>query len=154
MFVFVTFLGTLSTCMRFGETACRSHTNIIFKKYTCCPNKLVSYVITHLLLMQVLVCGTGNDNLKISFTMASSITVLAWGAYEWSETYSNHGLINRMKEMLKWPLDYLMKTFNKDTEMIFTMVELIKYKQVKHTKVEIYTNRRRSYFRRLAVSLL
>ena len=104
--------------------------------------------------MQVLVCGTGNDNLKISFTMASSITVLAWGAYEWSETYSNHGLINRMKEMLKWPLDYLMKTFNKDTEMIFTMVELIKYKQVKHTKVEIYTNRRRSYIRRLAVSLL
>lgn len=62
--------------------------------------------------------------MKISFPMASAVTVLAWGYHTWEETYIVNDLSEKMKEVLRWPLDYLKKTFNKDNEILYTMVRV------------------------------
>lgn len=66
----------------------------------------------------------GNDNIKLSFPIASTVTVLAWGYHVWGEAYQNHGMVEKFKETLRWPLNYLLKTYNNETEVLFTMVRV------------------------------
>lgn len=49
------------------------------------------------------------DNMKFNFPMASSVTLLAWGALEYPEGYQKHGQWGWLLENIKWVTDYLVK---------------------------------------------
>lgn len=48
------------------------------------------------------------DHVKFNFPMAWSVTVLAWGALEYPEGYTNAGQMGYLKENIKWVTDYFI----------------------------------------------
>ncbi|XP_011498432.1 PREDICTED: endoglucanase 10-like [Ceratosolen solmsi marchali] len=49
------------------------------------------------------------DFVKFGFTMASTTTLLAWGAVSWPEAYARLGQLDVIREALKWATDYFIK---------------------------------------------
>lgn len=41
--------------------------------------------------------------------MASTITLLAWGAISWPEAYAEAGQLDTIRETIKWATDYFIK---------------------------------------------
>ena len=41
--------------------------------------------------------------------MASTVTLLAWGAVSWREAYANAGQLDQLRKSLKWASDYFIK---------------------------------------------
>ncbi|XP_043267756.1 endoglucanase E-4-like isoform X2 [Venturia canescens] len=49
------------------------------------------------------------DFVKFGFTMASTTTLLAWGALSWPEAYEAAGQLNEIRKSIKWATDYFIK---------------------------------------------
>ena len=47
--------------------------------------------------------------MKFGLPMASSVTVLLWGALEFKGGYVLSGELDNMLDSVKWPLDYFIK---------------------------------------------
>lgn len=50
------------------------------------------------------------DHMKFGFPMASSTTLLAWGAIEYEDAYKKSGQYNAILDNLRWVNDYFIKT--------------------------------------------
>jgi len=55
------------------------------------------------------------DHVKFNFPMASSMTLLAWGQHVFSDVYEDFGIDARMRETIKWALDYFLKCWKPDS---------------------------------------
>ncbi|XP_043788423.1 endoglucanase E-4-like [Apis laboriosa] len=49
------------------------------------------------------------DFVKFGFTMASTTTLLAWGAVSWPEAYNAAGQLDELRKAIKWATDYFIK---------------------------------------------
>ncbi|KAL2742032.1 endoglucanase E-4-like isoform X2 [Vespula maculifrons] len=49
------------------------------------------------------------DFVKFGFTMASTTTLLAWGAVSWPEAYIEAGQLDEIRKAIKWATDYFIK---------------------------------------------
>ncbi|NEQ51819.1 MAG: glycosyl hydrolase family 9 [Leptolyngbya sp. SIO3F4] len=54
------------------------------------------------------------DHVKFGFPMASSMTLLSWGAIEYHESYQKSGQYDEIKAAIKWGTDYLLKAHISD----------------------------------------
>ncbi len=50
------------------------------------------------------------DHVKFSFPMASSMTMLSWGAIEYRNSYQQSGQLPYILDAIKWGTDYLLKS--------------------------------------------
>lgn len=57
------------------------------------------------------------DNVKFNFPMAFTITTVSWSAIEFGDAYTNAGLMDRVKDMVKWGTDYFIKCHTQDNEL-------------------------------------
>ncbi|XP_060606557.1 uncharacterized protein LOC132758865 [Ruditapes philippinarum] len=66
----------------------------------------------------------GNGNVKLTFPMAAATTVLAWGYNVWKDTYEHSSLKlnNKFKKMIRWPLDYFLKSWDLETETLYVQI--------------------------------
>ena len=55
--------------------------------------------------------------MKFGFTMASSVTILAWGVYAFRDSYVQAGQLDIVLDSLKWPLDYFIKCHVRDNQL-------------------------------------
>nr|KAG5686635.1 hypothetical protein BaRGS_011079 [Batillaria attramentaria] len=62
------------------------------------------------------------DFLKINFPMAGSATNLLWGLIQFQDAYVTSGLLERMREVVKWPLDYFLKTWDADSKTLYGQI--------------------------------
>ena len=60
--------------------------------------------------------SAAGDGVKFNFPMASSVTLLELGLYMWPEAYDAAGQTDAMLDCIRWPLDYLLKCWNDDSE--------------------------------------
>ena len=49
--------------------------------------------------------------------MAFTITTVAWSAVEFGDAYASAGLMDRVKDMLKWGTDYFIRCHTQDNEL-------------------------------------
>ncbi|RZC86832.1 hypothetical protein C5167_030178 [Papaver somniferum] len=52
------------------------------------------------------------DNIKFSFPMAFSMSMLSWSVIEYSHKYKSIGEYDHIRDIIKWGTDYLLLTFN------------------------------------------
>lgn len=57
------------------------------------------------------------DHVKFGFPMASSVTLLAWGALEYRDAYSESGQLEYLKSNLAWAADYFVKAHTAPEEL-------------------------------------
>ncbi|XP_076439115.1 endoglucanase E-4-like, partial [Babylonia areolata] len=62
------------------------------------------------------------DFLKLNFPMAGSTTVLLWGLLKFQDGYSASGQLARMREVVRWPLDYLLKSWDAQNQILYGQV--------------------------------
>ncbi|KAI8795234.1 endoglucanase 4, partial [Biomphalaria glabrata] len=49
------------------------------------------------------------DYVKFGLPMASATTLLLWGLVEYPDSYKSSGLLDDMRDCVRWPLDYFIK---------------------------------------------
>lgn len=57
------------------------------------------------------------DHVKFGFPMASSVTLLAWGALEYHDAYAEAGQLEYLKANLAWAADYFLKAHTAPEEL-------------------------------------
>ena len=58
------------------------------------------------------------DNIKFHFPMAFTMTMLSWSVIEYSQKYEAINEYSHTRELIKWGVDYLLKTFNSSAPRI------------------------------------
>nr|XP_006820532.1 PREDICTED: endoglucanase 22-like [Saccoglossus kowalevskii] len=58
------------------------------------------------------------DHMKVTSTIAFSMTLISWGLIHFTESYKNPGYYNRALDCIKWGTDYLLKTLTKDLVVV------------------------------------
>ncbi|XP_042451382.1 endoglucanase 9-like [Zingiber officinale] len=58
------------------------------------------------------------DTIKFSFPSSFAMTMLSWSVIEYSAKYEAAGELDHIKEIIKWGVDYLLKTFNSSADTI------------------------------------
>ncbi|MCL7027938.1 hypothetical protein MKW94_029110 [Papaver nudicaule] len=64
-------------------------------------------------------------NMKISFPMAFSMSILSWSVIEYRHKYKSVGEYDHIRDIIKWGTDYLLRTFNSSTgtiDLIYSQV--------------------------------
>jgi endoglucanase len=61
------------------------------------------------------------DHLKFSFPLSWSLTSLSWGAYEWYDGYQSAQQTTRIRDMIKWGTDWLIKAHS-DQQVLYVMI--------------------------------
>ena len=69
----------------------------------------------------LLIVTTAGDYVKFSFPMAWSVTTLNWGILEFTEGYQEAGELDRARDGVRWPLNWLMKA-NPDPATFYCQV--------------------------------
>ena len=57
------------------------------------------------------------DNIKFTFPMASSVTLLSWGVLEFKDSYIKSGQYDNVLKNIKWATDYLIKAHPSPNEL-------------------------------------
>ena len=52
---------------------------------------------------------SAGDFVKFGFPMASSVTMLAWGGISYQQGYSEAGMLDYLRDAVKWGTDYFIK---------------------------------------------
>jgi hypothetical protein len=60
----------------------------------------------------------GGDNIKNSYTIATTVTFLAWSMVEFSQGYKASGNLAHGLDLIKWGSDYLVKAHTEPTQFI------------------------------------
>ncbi|CAL9100014.1 unnamed protein product [Musa acuminata var. zebrina] len=58
------------------------------------------------------------DAIKFNFPASFAMTMLSWSVIEYSAKYEAAGELVHVKEIIKWGVDYLLKTFNSSADTI------------------------------------
>ncbi|WOK95898.1 hypothetical protein Cni_G04605 [Canna indica] len=58
------------------------------------------------------------DAIKFNFPGSFAMTMLSWSVIEYSAKYEAAGELGHVKEIIKWGVDYLLKTFNSSADTI------------------------------------
>ncbi|XP_042433532.1 endoglucanase 9-like [Zingiber officinale] len=58
------------------------------------------------------------DAIKFNFPSSFAMTMLSWSVIEYSAKYEAAGELGHVKEIIKWGVDYLLKTFNSSADTI------------------------------------
>ncbi|GES74120.1 glycoside Hydrolase Family 9 protein [Rhizophagus clarus] len=61
------------------------------------------------------------DHLKFSFPLSWTLTSLSWGAYEWYDGYQSAKQTTRIRDMIKWGTDWLIKAHS-DQQVLYVMI--------------------------------
>lgn len=67
------------------------------------------------------------DGVKFGFPMASSMTLLSWGADEYRQAYQGSGQLDEVMDAIKWGTDYIMRAHvieNGETKAFYGQVGL------------------------------
>ncbi|XP_074566924.1 endoglucanase 9-like [Curcuma longa] len=62
------------------------------------------------------------DAIKFNFPSSFAMTMLSWSVIEYSAKYEAAGELGHVKEIIKWGVDYLLKTFNSSADTIDRIV--------------------------------
>lgn len=62
------------------------------------------------------------DWVKFNFPISSATVVLAWGLAQWEDTYQDIGLHERVLDSIKWSLDYFLKCWKPDEQILYGQV--------------------------------
>lgn len=63
--------------------------------------------------------------MKFNFPISSATAVLAWGLVQWKNAYVNAGLHAEMLDCIKWSLDFLLKCWKPDQQVLYGQVQTI-----------------------------
>ena len=63
----------------------------------------------------------GGNNIKFHYPMAFSMTLLSWSAVEYGPKYEAIGEYDHVRDIIKWGVDYLLRTFNSSASTINKM---------------------------------
>ncbi|RRT43057.1 hypothetical protein B296_00054099 [Ensete ventricosum] len=58
------------------------------------------------------------DAIKFNFPASFAMTMLSWSVIEYSAKYDAAGELGHVKEIIKWGVDYLLRTFNSSADTI------------------------------------
>jgi len=56
--------------------------------------------------------------------MSFATWVLNWGFLKWRTAYESVGLTDMMCDMMKWPMDYLLRAWRPEDQMIYALVDI------------------------------
>ncbi|XP_046572617.1 endoglucanase E-4-like isoform X1 [Haliotis rubra] len=62
------------------------------------------------------------DHVKFNLPMSSSAFILSWGLSVWKDGYTAAGQLDQMYDMLRWPLDYLLRCWIPSKEEYYVQV--------------------------------
>ena len=82
--------------------------------FTVFKKKVMSYIL--------LPFSTAGDHVKFNLPMAYSTWVLEWGFLRFQDAYKATGNLDKMCGMIKWPLDYFLKCWIPDQNVLYVQV--------------------------------
>ena len=65
---------------------------------------------------------SAGDWVKFNFPISSATSVLAWGLVQWEDAYASVGLHEQMLDSIKWSLDYFLKCWKPDKNVLYGQV--------------------------------
>ncbi|KAK3104722.1 hypothetical protein FSP39_008611 [Pinctada imbricata] len=57
------------------------------------------------------------DNVKFAFPMSASTTLLGWGLLQYKDAYQAAGLLDKMYDCIRWPLEWMLKCHTGPNEL-------------------------------------
>ncbi|XP_074591643.1 endoglucanase 9-like [Curcuma longa] len=66
------------------------------------------------------------DAIKFTFPASFAMTMLSWSVIEYSAKYEAAGELHHVKEIIRWGVDYLLKTFNSSADTTDNIVAEVK----------------------------